>query len=48
MTNYQNLIERFLDATEKLCVIIVVLIIWLFAIGLVVFGINVLFDLLLL
>lgn len=40
------LIENILDATEKLCVISLVLFLWLFAIGLVVFGINLLFDLL--
>ena len=45
-TTFRNLIERILDATEKMCVITLVLFLWLCAIGLVVVGINVLFNLL--
>ena len=45
MEKKNNLTEWILDATEKLCIIFLVLFLWSCAIGLVVVGIIALFNL---
>lgn len=44
MEKKNNLIEWILDATEKMCIVFLVVILWLFAILFVVVGINLFFN----